>query len=444
MEDALNKSTKKTSATRFALLIVLFVLLAIFVAMIVAISYFAFFVMQDNSSVPSNPDIDNTLNIYQAEITEAFWANNDRERAREILEEAVKKFETGSFNAENVSPDLNELSFKMRLAGLTIEENPEKGLRLYAEMFFDQANTVTERAQALFAAMQYVTRELPVDESSLATAKELVFGPDGFGPILNEIEYSHEEISSPYELRLAALAGIRHAADTTGSYRIRGHMLSVEYRFATALEVTQIHQEITGVPDQAASQDEINAYLDDNQVQTDRLDVLLTDTRDHYSQYMLTLVNNTELFTDFIPDITYSLNNILRAYNAFAYLGYDVFSELSEIYTTGQSHLDRYDPDAMEFSLASNYQLQIALQNLAMACGHVLTVPALSGNVTAEYLAPVLALSDANKERLSITNDETDVCHKPLIYMGIIHEDFQDLLVNNVGGWQRSQFTLTP
>ena len=87
--------------------------------------------------------------------------------------------------------------------------------------------------------------------------------------------------------------------------------------------------------------------LDDAQVE--RLDQLLTDTQVHFTDYMMTLVNNTEVFTTYNPEIIYGLNNLIRTLSSLQYLGYDVHSDISTIYNTGVAHLNRYNPKQWAF-----------------------------------------------------------------------------------------------
>jgi hypothetical protein len=442
MENEFQTEEKNTLKKHIGLIALLLVLLIIG---IVFTSYYTTFLNREAPVETAEKSVRQQVEEDYGAYLEAFWNENDHDAARMILQEAVKKFETDdAYAGESSAEGRTEADLKINLAEVTVDTNPENGLRLYAEVYLDPRFSITERANALFMAMQHVA-DGGIADAELATAKEWVFGANSFGPVLNEIEYSLDEITTPYELRTAAISGIRHAANITGSYRIRGYMLSEEFKLKADIEIAQIHETLTGEAGQAAPQTDVRLSLDDAQVE--RLDQLLTDTRVHYTDYMMTLVNNTEVFTTYNPEIIYGLRNLIQTLSSLQYLGYDVYSDLSIIYDTGVAHLNRYNPEAMGFSWRRNYELQTAALNFVTACGHVLAEPALSEDKIAEYVAPVLALNDETKNLLATyipaADEQTNVCYGPTVYMGTYNQSFQDLLVNTIDGWTTEQLTLT-
>jgi|GEM_PF-3823237 len=469
-------------------------LLVLLIIGIVFTSYYTTFLTFDDSTELVNDPAAMEAQVaadYEAYV-DAFWGENDIEQARNLLQAMVTSFETDDAYAEaSVSLGHTEAHLKQNLALTTLDTDPEAALLLYADVYRDASHSVTERADALFAAMLYAAEEFPAaafvpasegestpeepattteaqssttdeistttpeepispDIAEVAPSKDWVFGEASFGPILDTIEsHSYDEIDSLYKLRHAALLGMRKAADMTGSYRIRGYMLSQEYRLKAQRELENIHAAITGVRGQAATQSEVQAYLADNPAVAAEFDTILADTRRHYSRYMMSLVNNTELFVYYNPEIIYGLNNVLWTYGTLGYLGYDVLTDLTETYVTGVNHLERYashDETIMTTRWARDYDIQKGVLGLAAACAHVQQLPTLEEEKIAEYTEPALSMSETGKAMLSsyvYAEEATDSCHNPFLYMGTLHQPLQDTLVNEMEGWTSAQFTLT-
>lgn len=428
----------------------------IFIVSLIVLVGGAIFIFHTNTSdevvkVGTNyRDVSPDVREINKEVRETFWEEGDYEGTYQLLKKQAESIV--SENRQKTSLTAIELNDEMQVmsnyAAITRIIYPEEGIKIYAEIYNNVLYTGQVRADALFHAMFYLAEKYNA-ELKLENVNNWIFAENLFGSVLKGSDLEGKKLANDKEVLTAAILGLTQAEQIAGSRKTRMRILALKYDLEVRVMTDEFINSYQKTNEDPAMLIE-RANLDLDQTIWNRLNELVSQDYPELEQLIIEAFNDTEEWPAFNLEFVHAAKNILRSYTTLQSLGYDVSGRFDVIYNETVKymnyHLSNSDPaDTNKYQIG----LQQAVAALLKACNYVqLNNYNIEGEekkaVLEGTLKPFLDLSDQDQKRLSglkvVGQKGAGYCFNSYIQTGNKLESFKNALINNVGGWQLSQF----